>query len=113
MQARAFRGSRFEEVSLVEYALGTMRVPLGREPGSSRKGDSGLASPRLRSAGHDAPTHSLRGLRYRRLGKWGVKVSEIGLGSWLTYGGSVEDEQATACIHRAFELGVNFFDTAN
>jgi aryl-alcohol dehydrogenase-like predicted oxidoreductase len=52
-------------------------------------------------------------LRYRRLGKWGVKVSEIGLGSWLTYGGSVEDEQATACIHRAFELGVNFFDTAN
>jgi aryl-alcohol dehydrogenase-like predicted oxidoreductase len=52
-------------------------------------------------------------MRYRRLGKWGVKVSEIGLGSWLTYGGSVEDEQATACIHRAFELGVNFFDTAN
>jgi aryl-alcohol dehydrogenase-like predicted oxidoreductase len=42
-----------------------------------------------------------------------VKVSEISLGSWLTYGGSVEDEQATACIHRAFELGVNFFDTAN
>jgi aryl-alcohol dehydrogenase-like predicted oxidoreductase len=52
-------------------------------------------------------------MRYRRLGKWGVKVSEISLGSWLTYGGSVEDEQATACIHRAFELGVNFFDTAN
>ena len=52
-------------------------------------------------------------MRYRRLGKWGVKVSEISLGSWLTYGGSVADEQATACIHRAFELGVNFFDTAN
>jgi voltage-dependent potassium channel beta subunit len=52
-------------------------------------------------------------LRYRRLGAWGVKVSEISLGSWLTYGGSVADEQATACIHRAFELGVNFFDTAN
>jgi aryl-alcohol dehydrogenase-like predicted oxidoreductase len=42
-----------------------------------------------------------------------VKVSEISLGSWLTYGGYVEDERATACIHRAFELGVNFFDTAN
>jgi aryl-alcohol dehydrogenase-like predicted oxidoreductase len=51
-------------------------------------------------------------MRYRRLGKWGVKVSEISLGSWLTYGGSVEDERAIASIHRAFELGVNFFDTA-
>jgi voltage-dependent potassium channel beta subunit len=52
-------------------------------------------------------------MRYRKLGAWGVKVSEVSLGSWLTYGGSVEDERATACIHRAFELGVNFFDTAN
>jgi voltage-dependent potassium channel beta subunit len=52
-------------------------------------------------------------MRYRKLGAWGVKLSEIGLGSWLTYGGYVEDERAIACIHRAFELGVNFFDTAN
>jgi voltage-dependent potassium channel beta subunit len=52
-------------------------------------------------------------MRYRKLGDRGVKVSEISLGSWLTYGGSVEDERAIACIHRAFELGVNFFDTAN
>ncbi len=52
-------------------------------------------------------------MRYRRLGNAGVKVSEIGLGSWLTYGGAVEDDAAVACIHRAFELGVNFFDTAN
>jgi aryl-alcohol dehydrogenase-like predicted oxidoreductase len=52
-------------------------------------------------------------MRYRKLGSWGVKVSEISLGSWLTYGGYVEDERAIACIHRAFELGVNFFDTAN
>jgi voltage-dependent potassium channel beta subunit len=52
-------------------------------------------------------------MRYRKLGTWGLKISEIGLGSWLTYGGSVEDEKAIACIHRAFELGVNFFDTAN
>jgi aryl-alcohol dehydrogenase-like predicted oxidoreductase len=40
-------------------------------------------------------------------------VSEVSLGSWLTYGGTVEDDTAIACIHRAFELGVNFFDTAN
>ena len=52
-------------------------------------------------------------MRYRKLGTRGVKVSEISLGSWLTYGGSVEDERAVACINRAFELGVNFFDTAN
>jgi voltage-dependent potassium channel beta subunit len=52
-------------------------------------------------------------VRFRKLGTWGLKISEIGLGSWLTYGGSVEDEKAIACIHRAFELGVNFFDTAN
>ena len=42
-----------------------------------------------------------------------MRVSEISLGSWLTYGGSVEDDSAVACIHKAFELGINFFDTAN
>jgi aryl-alcohol dehydrogenase-like predicted oxidoreductase len=52
-------------------------------------------------------------VEYRRLGNSGVKVSEISLGSWLTYGGSVAEEQATACIDRAYELGINFFDTAN
>jgi voltage-dependent potassium channel beta subunit len=52
-------------------------------------------------------------VEYRRLGGSGVKVSEISLGSWLTYGGSVAEEQATACIHRAYEIGINFFDTAN
>src|SRR5688500_359783 len=52
-------------------------------------------------------------MRYRKLGRWGVKVSEVALGSWLTYGGSVADDTATACIHRAYELGVTFFDTAN
>jgi voltage-dependent potassium channel beta subunit len=52
-------------------------------------------------------------MRYRKLGASGLRISEIGLGSWLTYGGSVADEAATQCIHRAFQLGVNFFDTAN
>ena len=52
-------------------------------------------------------------VEYRRLGGSGVKVSEISLGSWVTYGGSVAEEQAAACIHRAYELGINFFDTAN
>lgn len=52
-------------------------------------------------------------MNYRHLGASGLRVSEISLGSWLTYGGSVEDQAAVDCIHRAFELGVNFFDTAN
>ncbi len=42
-----------------------------------------------------------------------MQVSTVGLGSWLTYGGSVEEATARACIRRAYELGVIFFDTAN
>lgn len=52
-------------------------------------------------------------MEYRRLGHSGVKVSEISLGSWLTYGGYVEAERARACIARAYESGITFFDTAN
>src|SRR5438876_2821700 len=52
-------------------------------------------------------------MRYRRLGSSDLEVSEISLGSWLTYGGGVEREQAEACVAKAFEVGINFFDTAN
>lgn len=52
-------------------------------------------------------------MKYRRLGNSGLKISEIGLGSWLTYGTATETETAQACIHKAYELGINFFDTAN
>lgn len=52
-------------------------------------------------------------MHYRHLGRTGIKVSEVSLGSWLTYGATVEQERAAACIHRAYELGINFFDTAN
>ncbi len=52
-------------------------------------------------------------MRYRSLGATGLRVSEVSLGSWLTFGGSVDDETSIACIRRAFDLGVNFFDTAN
>ena len=40
-------------------------------------------------------------------------VSEISLGSWLTYGGGVERERAEACVAKAFEVGIDFIDTAN
>jgi Predicted oxidoreductases (related to aryl-alcohol dehydrogenases) len=52
-------------------------------------------------------------VKYRKLGKYGVKVSEVSLGSWLTYGGATEEETARACIAKAYDLGINFFDTAN
>jgi aryl-alcohol dehydrogenase-like predicted oxidoreductase len=52
-------------------------------------------------------------VRYRRLGSSDLEVSEISLGSWLTYGGGVERERAEACVARAFDVGINFIDTAN
>jgi aryl-alcohol dehydrogenase-like predicted oxidoreductase len=52
-------------------------------------------------------------MEYRKLGATGLKVSEISLGSWLTYGGYVDKQQAFGIIDRAYELGINFFDTAN
>jgi aryl-alcohol dehydrogenase-like predicted oxidoreductase len=52
-------------------------------------------------------------VRYRRLGSSDLKVSEISLGSWLTYSGGVPRDQAEACIDKAFECGINFIDTAN
>ncbi|WP_366295782.1 aldo/keto reductase family protein [Paenibacillus sp. AN1007] len=52
-------------------------------------------------------------MKYRRLGRSGLKVSEIGLGSWLTYGSATSEEAARACMRKAYELGINFFDTSN
>ncbi len=52
-------------------------------------------------------------MRYRSLGSSDLEVSEISLGSWLTYGGGVPREQAEACVAKAFEVGINFIDTAN
>ncbi|CAB3390217.1 aldo/keto reductase family protein [Kyrpidia spormannii] len=52
-------------------------------------------------------------MEYRRLGKSGLKVSAIALGSWLTYGTVTEERTAEACVHKAFELGINHFDCAN
>lgn len=50
---------------------------------------------------------------YRRLGHSGLLVSAISLGSWTTYGGSVADDTAISIIRRAFEKGINLFDTSD
>lgn len=52
-------------------------------------------------------------MEYRRLGRSGMKVSEIALGNWITHGGQIGDDAAKACIHAAFDEGVIFFDTAD
>jgi aryl-alcohol dehydrogenase-like predicted oxidoreductase len=52
-------------------------------------------------------------MKYRKLGASDLEVSEISLGSWLTYGVGVEADSARACLDRAFEVGINFIDTAN
>ncbi len=52
-------------------------------------------------------------MQYRRLGDSDLEVSEISLGSWLTYGVGVEADAARACLDEAFDQGINFIDTAN
>jgi aryl-alcohol dehydrogenase-like predicted oxidoreductase len=52
-------------------------------------------------------------VNYRSLGASGLKVSEISLGSWTTYGGSIGADGTAAIVRRAFEAGVNLFDTAD
>jgi len=52
-------------------------------------------------------------MKFRKLGSSDIEVSEISLGSWLTYGAGVERDQTEACTRAAFEAGINFFDTAN
>ena len=52
-------------------------------------------------------------MKTRKLGSSDIVVSEIALGSWLTYAGGIAREQAECCIDAAFDAGINFFDTAN
>jgi aryl-alcohol dehydrogenase-like predicted oxidoreductase len=52
-------------------------------------------------------------MQYRRLGNSDLEVSEISLGSWLTYGAAIETEKSRNCLAAAFDCGINFIDTAN
>ncbi len=52
-------------------------------------------------------------MKYRRVGKSGLKISEIALGAWLTYGGTVDASQAIPIIHTAIDNGINFIDIAD
>src|SRR5919204_92477 len=78
-------------------------------------------SPTTETSGPSLPNRRVRipadasasGMRYRKLGSSDLEISEISLGSWVTYGGGVAREQAEACVEKAFEVGINFIDTAN
>jgi voltage-dependent potassium channel beta subunit len=51
-------------------------------------------------------------MQYRRLGRAGLKVSELSFGSWVTYGKQMNDDLAHECMAAAYDAGVNFFDNA-
>jgi len=52
-------------------------------------------------------------VNYRKLGRFNIKVSEVSVGGWLTHGRSIDDDATTDIIHKSFDLGINFFDTAD
>ena len=52
-------------------------------------------------------------MHYRRLGKSGLKVSEISLGSWVTFGDQIDEQRASDLLHAAYDHGVNYFDNAD
>jgi len=52
-------------------------------------------------------------MHYRRLGRSGLKVSEISLGAWVTFGNQISEQTASDLIHAAYDQGVNFFDNAD
>ena len=52
-------------------------------------------------------------MQYRKLGKWGVKLSVIGLGSYLTIGFKLDEKASQETIRKSYDGGINFFDTAD
>jgi aryl-alcohol dehydrogenase-like predicted oxidoreductase len=73
-----------------------------------------LTTPIAFNVGTDMTlTDTVEKMRYRPLGSSDLQVSEISLGSWMTYGGAIPRDQAEACVAAAFDAGINFIDTAN
>ena len=52
-------------------------------------------------------------MHYRRLGRSGIKISDISLGSWVTFGNQVDEQRSTQIIQEAIDAGINFFDNAD
>ncbi|MBN3293394.1 KCAB2 protein, partial [Polypterus senegalus] len=84
--------SKFRAVAMVARSLGQLTVQ--SVPSSS---DCSIRQP---------------GMKYRNLGKSGLRVSCLGLGTWVTFGGQITDEMAEQLMTLAYENGINLFDTA-
>jgi aryl-alcohol dehydrogenase-like predicted oxidoreductase len=100
----AIREIRGSVVALMPFSASSRAMP-GTRPSA---GDSQLAD-HGRLLNHSGSII----VEYRQLGASDLRVSEISLGSWLTYGVGVERDRAADCVHRAFDEGINFIDTAN
>src|SRR3954469_8183541 len=80
-----------------------------RPDGNVRNGEAERSAP----CGFEGGRQGGISMRYRKLGSSDLEVSEISLGSWLTFGVGVERDRAAAVVDAAFDLGINFIDTAN
>jgi voltage-dependent potassium channel beta subunit len=109
--------SRISQVPRVPFRAFALLLDPGRisTPSLLRRFDSAPRSGlrRLqRPLARQLRSLNLLEMKYRRLGKAGVKVSELSFGSWLTFGNQISDEIAEGLMRKCYENGVNFFDNA-
>src|SRR6202167_3077337 len=109
---RCFPHTPFSDTATGFQRNSTLQATTRVQDGHCRRQGSGPARSSL-GWWSCAPADKLDGVNFRKLGSSDISVSEISLGSWLTYSGGVEREQARACVQAAFDAGINFIDTAN
>ena len=97
-------------IQAVAIGLSEARRSGAKVPSFPRKKS---ATKKLRRSRELIYNDTMKEITRRKLGSSDLMVSEISLGSWLTYSGGVDRDQTEKCTRAAYELGINFFDTAN